>query len=212
MRRSRPPTETIRHISLGRRGSLGRVRPTGDRRKSVSLLGAASYSLAVEIETERLLLRAWRPEDFEDFARISSDPEVMRYIANGLPATRSQAWRTMAVFVGHWSLRGYGLWAAEERGTGKFIGRIGLWNPEGWPGLEVGWLLDRAYWGRGLATEGARAALDYAFTTLGADHVISVIDPANTRSIRVAENLGEWFEREHDFDGNRALIYGITRP
>ena len=118
--------------------------PTAIGGKSVSLLGAASYSLAVEIETDRLLLRAWRPEDFEDFARISSDPEVMRYIANGQPATRSQAWRTMAVFVGHWALRGYGLWAAEERSTGKFVGRIGLWNPEGWPGLEVGWLVDRA--------------------------------------------------------------------
>lgn len=170
-----------------------------------------SYSLAVEIETERLLLRSWRPDDFEDFARISADPDVMRYIANGQPATRAQAWRTMAVFVGHWSLRGYGLWATEERATGKFIGRIGLWNPEGWPGLEVGWLLDRACWGRGLATEGARAALEYAFTTLGADHVISVIDPENTRSIGVAERIGERFEREHDFDGNRALIYGITR-
>ncbi len=73
----------------------------------------------------------------------------------------------MAMFVGHWSLRGYGLWAAEERATGEFVGRIGLWNPEGWPGLEVGWLLDCACWGRGLATEGARAALAYAFTTLG---------------------------------------------
>lgn len=186
-------------------------RANGGRWIHPAVVDVSSYSLAVEIETERLLLRAWRPADFEDFARISSDPEVMQYIANGQPATRSQAWRTMAVFVGHWSLRGYGLWAAEERGTGKLIGRIGLWNPEGWPGLEVGWLLDRAYWGRGLATEGGRAALDYAFATLGADHVISVIDPANTRSIRVAENLGERFEREHDFDGNRALIYGISR-
>jgi RimJ/RimL family protein N-acetyltransferase len=166
----------------------------------------------VEIQTERLLLRAWRPDDFEDFARISADPEVMRYIASGQPATRSQAWRAMAVFVGHWSLRGYGLWATEERATGRFIGRIGLWNPEGWPGLEVGWLLDRACWGRGLATEGARAALDYAFTTVGADHVISVIDPQNTRSISVAEKIGERFEREYDLDGNRSLIYGITRP
>ncbi len=165
----------------------------------------------VEIETERLLLRPCRLDDFEDFARISADPEVMRYIANGQPATRSQAWRTMATFVGHWSLRGYGLWAAEERATGRFIGRIGLWNPEGGPGLEVGWLLDRACWGRGLASEGARAALDHAFTTLGADHVISVINPENTRSIRVAEKIGERFEREHDLDGNRVLIYGTTR-
>ena len=70
----------------------------------------------MQIETERLLLRAWQPDDFEDFARTSTDPEGMRYIANGQPATRSQAWRTMAVFVGHWALRGYGLWAAEELG------------------------------------------------------------------------------------------------
>lgn len=142
---------------------------------------------------------------------MSADPEVVRYMGNGQPATRVQAWRAMATFVGHWSLRGYGLWAVEERATGKFIGRIGLWNPEGWLGLEVGWLLDRAWWGRGLATEGARAALDYAFATLGADHVISVIHPENTRSIRVAEKIGERFEREHDFDGNPALIYGISR-
>ena len=165
----------------------------------------------MEIETDRLLLRAWRPDDFEDFARISADPEVMRYIGNGQPVTRSQAWRAMAVFVGHWSLRGYGLWAAEERATGRFVGRIGLWNPEGWPGLEVGWLLDRACWGRGLATEGARAALDYAFTVLGADHVISVIHPENARSMRVAEKIGERFEREHDLDGNPTVIYGIAR-
>ena len=165
----------------------------------------------MEIETERLLLRAWRPADFEEFARISADPEVMRYIGNGQPATRSQAWRAMAVFVGHWSLRSYGLWATEDRATGKFIGRIGLWHPEGWPGLEVGWLLDRAYWGRGLASEGARAALDYAFTTVGADHVISVIQPGNSRSIRVAERIGERFEREYDFDGNLTLIYGVRR-
>ncbi len=165
----------------------------------------------MEIGTERLLLRQWHPDDFEDFARITADPEVMRYIGNGQPATRTQAWRAMAVFIGHWSLRGYGLWATEERATGKFIGRIGLWNPEGWPGLEVGWLLDRAYWGQGLAAEGARAALSYAFTTLGADHVISVISPGNTRSIRVAETIGERFEREHDLDGNPVFIYGITR-
>ena len=171
----------------------------------------SSYSFAVEIETQRLRLRGWRPDDFEDFARISADPEVMRYVGAGQPATRSQAWRAMALFVGHWSLRGYGLWATEERSTGAFIGRIGLWSPEGWPGLEVGWLLDRAYWGRGLATEGAHAALEYAFSAVGASHVISVISPENVRSIRVAEKIGERFEREDDLDGNRVLIYGTTR-
>ncbi len=84
----------------------------------------------------------------DDFARISADAEVMRHVGGGAPATRAQAWRAMAMFTGHWILRGYGLWATEERATGRFIGRIGLWNPEGWPGLEVGWLLDRDLWWR----------------------------------------------------------------
>lgn len=166
----------------------------------------------MEIQTDRLLLRAWRPDDIEDYARISADPDVMRYLGNGQPVTRPDAWRAMAMFVGHWTLRGYGLWATEERATGRFIGHIGLWNPEGWPGLEVGWLLDRDRWGCGLAAEGARAAVDYAFTVLGADHVISIIHPANYRSIRVAEKLGERFEREYHREGRAmTLIYGIRR-
>ncbi len=168
LRRSAIATGRPKH-GIGARTLTGRL--------CLLLLKRPPIVLVVEIETERLRLRAWGPDDFEDFARISADPEVMRYIASGLPATRSQAWRAMALFVGHWCLRGYGLWAAEARETGKFIGRSGLWKPEGWPGLEVGWLLDSACWGRGLATEGARAALEHAFTTLGADHVISVINP-----------------------------------
>ncbi len=131
----------------------------------------------------------------------------MRYV--GEPASRSQAWRDHGGVCGS-------LVAARLRAVGRrrasqpqVHGRIGLWNPEGWPGLEVGWLLDRAYWGRGLATEGARAALNYAFTTLRADHVISVIHPENTRSIRVAERIGERFEREYDLEGSHTLIYGI---
>jgi RimJ/RimL family protein N-acetyltransferase len=170
-----------------------------------------SYSLVVEIETGRLLLRSWQPSDFEEFARISADPEVMRYIATGQAATRAQAWQAMALFLGHWSMRGYGQWAAEERTTGRFVGRIGLWNPEGRPGLEVGWLLDRACWGRGLATEGARATLSYALATL-ADHVISLIHPKNRRSIRVAEKIGEQFQCEEDLDGRPVLVYGISCP
>jgi hypothetical protein len=97
--------------------------------------------------------------------------------------------------LGHWQLRGYGMWALIEQATGRLIGRAGLYNPEGWPGLEAGWLLARDRWGRGFATEAGRAVLTYAFTHLSADHVISLIHPANTASIRVAERLGERLER-----------------
>jgi RimJ/RimL family protein N-acetyltransferase len=91
------------------------------------------------------------------------------------------------------------------------VGRIGFFNPEGWPGFEMGWALLRPYWGLGFATEGARSALEYAFVTLGRERVISVIAPENHRSIRVAERLGERLERTALVNGREALIYGIDR-
>jgi len=110
------------------------------------------------LETERLILRMFREEDFEHYARICADPEVTRYLGQGNTLERWEAWRQMAMILGHWQLRGYGIWAVEERKTGKLMGRIGLFNPEGWPGLELGWVLGRDYWGKGFATEGAAKA------------------------------------------------------
>ena len=165
-----------------------------------------------ELETDRLLLRQFRDSDLDALARMSSDPDVMRYIGEGKVQHRDDAWRAMAQHLGHWQLRGYGNWAAVEKASGECVGRIGLWNPEGWPGLEVGWLLARSHWGRGLATEGGRAACDWAFATLGADRLISVIHPDNTASIRVAERLGETFERHFELRGTPVLIYGMSRP
>ena len=165
----------------------------------------------VTLETARLRLRPFREDDLDDYARICADAEVMRHLGEGRPLSRADAWRQLAFFLGHWQLRGYGQWAAELKGTGACVGRIGLHNPEGWPGLEVGWLLDRSCWGRGLATEGGRAALDHAFTRLGADHVISVIRPDNARSVRVAQRVGERLERRDTVNGIEVLIYGVGR-
>ena len=118
------------------------------------------------METSRLLLRQWRDEDFDAYARICADPVVMRYMGNGgAPLTRGQAAERFASIQRHWRKHRFGLWAVEEKASGEFIGRIGLQHHEDWPGahkVEVGWLLDRAYWGRGLATEAARASLTYA--------------------------------------------------
>ena len=109
-------------------------------------------------------------------------------------------------------MRGYGLWAVEEKASGEFIGRIGLLNPEGWPGLEVAWTLARERWGNGFATEGAKAALDYAISVLKLDHVISLIHPDNAASIRVALRLGERLERQVELMGVMRSVYGIHRP
>ena len=153
----------------------------------------------------------FRDDDLDAYALICADPEVMRYLGDGKTLTRAEAWRQMAMIVGHWRLRGYGLWAVEERATGALIGRIGFFNPEGWPGFELGWVLARGAWGKGYATEGAAAALAHAFTELGQERVISLIYPANAASIRVAERLGEALERRTELYGREVLVYAIAR-
>ena len=163
------------------------------------------------LETARLILRMWREDDFEAYARICADPDVMRYLSGGKPFMRLEAWRHMAFLIGHWHLRGYGHWAVEEKASGQLIGRLGFLNPEGWPGFEIGWTIARESWGKGYATEGARRALDYAFTEMGRDHVISLIHPENRASIKVAERLGETHEGETEVLGMPVLIYGISR-
>ncbi len=163
------------------------------------------------IETARLILRPFRAADFEPLAHLNRDPAFMRFFG-ARAMSPGESWRKLAMFIGHWQLRGFGFWAVEEKAGGRFIGRIGCHEPEGWPGFEVGWGLDPAFWGRGLATEGGRAALVYAYAMLGVSEVISVIDPDNAASIRVAEKLGARYERRMDLDGQPVLIYRHRDP
>ena len=164
----------------------------------------------VRLETDRLLLRWFREDDFPALLAISSDAEVMKFIG-GKPLTEFETWKSMAAYIGHWYFRGYGVWAVEEKSSGRLIGRIGFMNPPGWPDFELGWTLARASWGKGYATEGARRALAYAFTELNRDYVISCIAPENVNSIRVAERLGERVHGQTELLGHEVLIYRINR-
>ena len=164
----------------------------------------------VTLESERLLLRWLREADFDQFARMCRDPEVMRFLG-GEVTTDIDVWRQMASIMGHWYFRGHGIWAVEEKSTGNLIGRIGFIYPIGWPAFELGWTLARESWGKGYATEGAQRALQYAFTEMGRDHVISLIAPANVASARVAQRLGEKLEGQTELLGKEVLIYGIGR-
>jgi RimJ/RimL family protein N-acetyltransferase len=137
---------------------------------------------------------------------------VMRYIGSGRQIDREEAWRQIAIFIGHWQLRGYGLWAVERRDDQRFIGRVGLWQPEGWPGLENGWMLDRAHWGHGYATEAGAAAEEFAWTTLKAPELISLIQPENNASRHVAERLGMEIARRGNLGTNEVLVYRKRRP
>lgn len=164
-----------------------------------------------KIETDRLILRAFREADIEPFFELSQDADVMRYVGDRRVPTLQEAWRAVAGWLGHWELRGYGQWAIEERSSGRFIGRAGIINPAEWPGPEVGYVLGKDWWGRGFATEAARAAMDWGFEEVGFDDLISLIDPANAPSIAVAGRLGETLRSETDLGGHTVLIYGITR-
>jgi RimJ/RimL family protein N-acetyltransferase len=148
--------------------------------------------------------------DLDAYAEMCGDAEVMRYIS-GSPMTRPEAWRNMALVLGHWQLRGFGLWAVEERGSGLLAGRVGCWCPEGWPGLEIGWALRREFWHRGYATEAGRTALEFAFSELGQKHVISLIQTDNAASVRVAVRLGMTLQGRTELSGREALVYGIDR-
>jgi len=165
----------------------------------------------ITLETDRLKLRGWRNEDFDEFAELCADAEVMRFIG-GKPVDRLEAWRQFAFHVGHWELRGYGHWVVEEKSTGRLVGRVGFLNPVGWPAFEIGWTLKREFWGKGYASEAARRALQYGFNELDKPHIISLIHPDNKASIHVAERLGETLEGKTELFGHDVLIYGIDRP
>jgi RimJ/RimL family protein N-acetyltransferase len=140
------------------------------------------------IETDRLILRPTAAEDFDAWAAFMGDPESSRFLGGAQP--RAVAWRNFMTMAGCWSLQGYGMFSVIERATGRWLGRLGPWHPEGWPGHEIGWGLLREAWGKGYASEGAAAAMDWAFDHLGWTEVIHSISPENHASIGVAKKLG----------------------
>lgn len=140
------------------------------------------------LHTERLILRRPAAEDFGAWAAFCADAETMRFL--GGAQGRAVAWRTMCTFAGAWDVRGFGMFSVIARDTGAWIGRIGPWQPEGWPGTEVGWGIAPAYAGRGYAREAAIATINYAVDTLGWNDVIHTIHPDNAASIALARRLG----------------------
>ena len=163
------------------------------------------------VKTKHLILRGFCEADLDTYAEMCADAEVMRYIGTGKVLSRAESWRSMAAIIGHWYLRGYGLWAVEEQQSGEMIGRIGCWQPEGWIGFEIGWTLRRTFWKCGFATEAAKAAMDFAFNQLQQSHVISLIRSDNIASRRLAEKLGEKLQGEIEISGSKAMVYGISR-
>lgn len=167
--------------------------------------------MPITLETERLRLRKFRESDWEPYAVMCADPDVMRYLGSGGTLSRDDTWRAIASMLGHWQLRGFGMWALEAKETGELVGRVGFIYPAGWPGFELGWVLGKPYWGRGYATEAAREALRWGYEVLKRDRVISLIRKANQPSIKVAERLGSKLAGEVELLGAKALVYENLR-
>ena len=159
--------------------------------------------MTLMLETQRLILRKPVADDLGAFSAFMMSPRadmVRRPEETGAEG----AWRAFAKELGHWEIRGYGLWAVTEKGDDTALGLIGPWNPEGWPEPEIGWNVFAGAEGKGYAFEAARAAIDDVFTRLGWSTAVSYIDPANTRSVALAERLGAVH------DENAARLYPDT--
>lgn len=169
------------------------------------------------ITTERVLLRKPRLEDAEDLAVAYRDREVMRFMGDGSTATLAEVERGIAQWLERWESWGMSLCCLERREDGRILGRAGflLWDPETWevPGneTEIGWLLAREHWGQGYATEAALALRDWAFEERGLTRLISLIQHDNVRSVRVAERLGERYERDVRVRGKTSRLYSVER-
>jgi RimJ/RimL family protein N-acetyltransferase len=156
----------------------------------------------VELRTDRLLLRDWRDDDLDPFADLNADPVVMEYFR--APLTREESDAFADRIRTHLHEDGWGLWAVEVLGGAPFIGFVGLarqtYGPDLIPAFEVGWRLSRASWGHGYAPEAARAAIGFAFDTLGLDELVSITTTGNAKSRRVMEKVGMTYDPADDFD------------
>ena len=146
-----------------------------------------SHTRSPVLETERLRLRLPEQRDFDAYAEMNLDEEAMRHIGGTMP--RAAAWRKFLQMPGAWAVQGFAMFTVETK-QGEWLGQLGPWQPEGWPGTEVGWAFKRACWGRGYATEAAEVAIDWAFDNLGWNEVIHSISPDNLASQALARRLG----------------------
>jgi RimJ/RimL family protein N-acetyltransferase len=161
--------------------------------------------MSVELESERLRFRQWREADVDPLYDFYRDPQSQ--IVYGSDFSRADVWRRIALFIGHFQLRGFGLHALEDKASGELAGYAGLWFPDGWDDVEVGYGIAPQFRGRGFATEAARHARDHGFRDLKLSRLVSYINPVNSNSIRVAEKLGAAPDGEFIMHGKPHMIY-----
>ena len=177
----------------------------------------------MQLETERLVLRKPEPGDVDGYAEIWGDPEVVRFLG-GRTQTREESARGIERMLKQWDRHGVGLFSVLRKEDERLVGRVGylLWDPETWANamheeledpleMEIGWVIASAYWNQGYATEAATACRDNAFRALGRERVISLIAAENVASIRVAEKIGEHYERDVEIMVGPVGVYSLEK-
>lgn len=173
---------------------------------------SADQAHAIElhsIETARLRLRMFRPQDLDPLAALFADPDVMRYVGDGKPVLRDEAEKALISIIQHWHRNGFGRWAAEYKETREFVGFGGLRSL--FEQREVVYHFARAHWGKGLATELATASLRYGFEEHRFERIVAIAKPRNAASIHVMEKLGMHFEMQTIYYGIEVVQYAIAR-
>jgi ribosomal-protein-alanine N-acetyltransferase len=162
-----------------------------------------------EIETPRLRLRQFTYDDLDDLSRLYSNPDLMRYVGRGIK-TRNETQKALLSLIEHYE-HGFGMWAVIHKADGKLIGRCGLCFLDKTPEVELGYLLDKSYWRRGLATEGSHASLKYGFEVLRLEKIVAIAKPENIASRRVMEKVGMKYEKDAYFYNTNVVYYAISR-
>ncbi|WP_342361094.1 GNAT family N-acetyltransferase [Terrarubrum flagellatum] len=151
------------------------------------MVEAVTFSIPI-LRTERLTIRAIHASDHGDLLALAHDAKAMRFMHEGPPPSSGDVWTRMTMALGQWALRGYGMMVAEDRDG--FVGRLGFFHPQNAPDPLLVYAIASRAWGRGYATEGVKAVVDWMIATHRPDRIIGNIDPQNTASVRVAEKLG----------------------
>lgn len=161
-----------------------------------------------EIETVRLKLRHFTPEDFDDLFRLYSDPEVMKYLS---PRTREQTQASLCKHIQHWQEHNFGMWAVIDKQSSKIIGRCGLGFLENTGEVELGYVFDKSYWNMGLATEASKATLKYGFLEVKLERIVAIAKPENIASVRVIQKVGMKYEKNAHHYGVDVIYYAVSR-
>ena len=164
---------------------------------------------SLTIETARLRLRMFRPEDLDNLAALFADADVMRYVGDGKPVDREETDRALTSIISHWRRHGFGRWALEDKATQEFVGYGGLRSLFGT--AEVVYHFATAHWGRGFATELGQASLRYGFEAHHFERIVAIAKPQNAASIHVMEKLGMHYVMHTRYYDMEVVQYAITR-